>query len=288
MTEQWQSPPAKWPPRKSKFPSSRAPKIAFRRLEVKFDAERPWHRASCSLRRLAPTLTLAVREAVSLHIRTDPAGLGRRPPLLLEGVSEAKPEDEDHEGDGADGEERVAGHPHPAQGLHVTLAEELAAARIPVAVLDRGHRLQEPDGEQTQQNHGHQAYVHRPEGEPEQAFLPLAVGLQRPQAHQGETQSQQAVDTEKSGVSMHRRRVETLHVEESDRRVDHEAEESGAYQVPEPDGDEEVDGPAVLARPFGAAGDPQVLHRLTTDQDQGHHLERAHRRAPGQGRGGSA
>src|SRR5215813_15590896 len=78
---------------------------------------------------------------VSLHIRTDPAGLGPWPPLLLEGVSEAKPEDEDHEGDGADGEERVPRQSHPAQGLHVTLAEELAAARIPVAALDRGHRL---------------------------------------------------------------------------------------------------------------------------------------------------
>src|SRR5262249_6228833 len=102
------------------------------------------------LRPLASCQETNQLEAVSLHIRTDPAGLGPRPPLLLEGVSEAEPEDEDHEADGADRKERIAGHPHPAQGLHVALAEELAAPRIPVAVLDRGHRLQEPDGEQAQ------------------------------------------------------------------------------------------------------------------------------------------
>ena len=38
---------------------------------------------------------------VSLHVKTDPVGLGHRPPLVLEGVSKAKSEDEDYEADAA-------------------------------------------------------------------------------------------------------------------------------------------------------------------------------------------
>jgi hypothetical protein len=105
-----------------------------------------------------------------------------------------------------------------------------------------------------------------PKETPEQALSPLAVSLECAQTHQGETQAQHAVDTEEGRVGVHGRRVEALHVEEGDRRVDHEAEEPGSHQVPEADRDEEVDGPAVLARPFGPTGDLQVLHRLVADQ----------------------
>src|SRR5262245_49562447 len=61
---------------------------------------------------------------VELRIDTDRTGFGPGPPLVFEGVSEAEPEDEDHEADGADRKERVPRHPHPAQRLHETLAEE--------------------------------------------------------------------------------------------------------------------------------------------------------------------
>src|SRR5262245_2408193 len=54
-------------------------------------------------------------------------------PLLIEGVSQAKTEHEDHEADRADCEEGVSRHTEPAKGLHDALAEELAAAGIPVA-----------------------------------------------------------------------------------------------------------------------------------------------------------
>src|SRR5262249_58207684 len=107
---------------------------------------------------------------------------------------------------------------------------------------------------------GHEASVHRPEGKAQQTFLPLAVGLQCAQTHQGETQTEHAVDTEEGAVSVHGRRVETLHVEKSDRWVDHEAEDSAPHQLPDANRDEEVDGPTILARPFSATGDLQVPH----------------------------
>lgn len=62
-----------------------------------------------------------------LYVQTDPAGFGRRLPLLFKGVSKAEPT----KPRAAEREERVPRHPHP-----VTLAEELAPARMPIAVLD--------------------------------------------------------------------------------------------------------------------------------------------------------
>src|SRR5262252_6933902 len=91
---------------------------------------------------------------VSLRALTSPSACpGRRPPLILQRVPKSQPKNEEHERDRADREERVSRYPEPPQGLHEALAEELTAAGIPVAVLDRGHGLQKSDREQAQHDH---------------------------------------------------------------------------------------------------------------------------------------
>jgi hypothetical protein len=48
-----------------------------------------------------------------------------------------------------------------------------------------------------------------------------------------QAQRQQAVDPEERRVSVHRRRVEALHVVERDRWIDEEPEEPGTHEIPE-------------------------------------------------------
>ena len=63
-----------------------------------------------------------------------------------------------------------------------------------------------------------------------------------------------AVHAEQRRVAVDRRRVEALHVVERDRRVDQEAEQARADQVPEGHGDEEVDRPRYAATHGRGAG----------------------------------
>jgi methyl-accepting chemotaxis protein len=96
---------------------------------------------------------------------------------------------------------------------------------------------------------------------------------------QHEAEREQAVDPEQRGVGVHRRRVEALHVVERDRRVDHEAEDARADEVPEGDADEEADRPAVAPHPGRGVLQAPGLEGLDADQHQRHHLERAEARA---------
>ncbi len=102
------------------------------------------------------------------------------------------------------------------------------------------------------------------------------------------SQAEHAVHAEQRGVSVHRSQVQSLHVVERDRRIDHEAEEAGAHEIPERNGDEEVDRPLVGADPRTvgrAAGEADVLPCFEADQDQRHDFEGAEHRSQGQYRG---
>ena len=79
-------------------------------------------------------------------------------------------------------------------------------------------------------------------------------------------------------MAVQRRRVEPLHVVERDGRVDEEAEQARAHQVPEGDGHEEVDGPAVGGEPALGPRQADVLPDLEAHQHQRHHLQRAEHR----------
>ena len=80
-------------------------------------------------------------------------------------------------------------------------------------------------------------------------LAPLCVGVHGAQTDQHESDTKHSVNSEQGGVSVQGRGVQTLHVVESDRRIDHEAEEAGAHHVPESHGNEEVDGPFVALHP---------------------------------------
>lgn len=48
-----------------------------------------------------------------------------------------------------------------------------------------------------------------------------------------------------SGMGMHRRRVQALHVIKRDGRVDQKAEQAGTHEIPERNGDKEINRPLV-------------------------------------------
>ncbi len=155
-------------------------------------------------------------------------------------------------------------------------------------MLDRRPGLHQADRQQADRDHGEQAPVDGPERDAQQPFLPLRVGPERAQHEQHQAEAQHAVDAEERGVAVHGRGVQALHVVERDRRVDHEAEQARADQVPERHRHEEVDRPPVPAHPRPRAGELQVVPRLEPDEEQRHHLERREDRAERQRHGGRA
>ena len=68
---------------------------------------------------------------------------------------------------------------------------------------------------------------------------------QRAQAEEHQAEAEHAVHAEERRVAVHGGRVEALHVVERDGRIDQEAEEARADEIPEGHGDEEVDRPFV-------------------------------------------
>ena len=149
-------------------------------------------------------------------------------------------------------EDRVADDAEPAERLERGELEEVGAAGVPEAVLDARPGLREADRQEAQDDHQREADVHPPERPLQLRLLPRADARELPRDDEDEAEREEAVDAEERGVGVDGRRVEALHVVEGDRRVDEEAEDARADEVPEGDADEEADRPAVALHPRGA------------------------------------
>ena len=144
-----------------------------------------------------------------------------------------------------------------------------------------------PMGSMLSRTIARQSDVDRPERDRQRAVLPHQPRAQRPQAEQHQPDAQHAVDAEQRGVPVHGRQVQSLHVVERDRRIDHEAEQAGAHEVPERHGDEEVDRPLVGADPWivgSAAREADILPGFEADQHERHDFEGAEHGPQGQHR----
>src|SRR5436305_15306106 len=84
-------------------------------------------------------------------------------------------------------------------------------------------------------------------------------------------------------MSVDWRGVQSLHVIKRDRRIDEEAEQARAHEVPEGHTYKEIDRPAIGTNPaniaFAVARHPHVLPSLETDQHQSHYFQPAEDRA---------
>src|SRR3954464_813292 len=83
-------------------------------------------------------------------------------------------------------------------------------------------------------------------------------------------------------MAVHRSEIQSLHVVKRDWRVDHQPEETSAHEIPESNGNEEIDRPFVGADPravWRPSRQPDVLPSLETHENQGHDLQRAEYRA---------
>ena len=100
------------------------------------------------------------------------------------------------------------------------------------------------------------------------------AGHQHAQAEKHQSDSQHAIDAKECRVPMERRRVESLHVVESDGWVNHEAKQTSPDHVPEGHRDEKVNGPFVAEYPRRRSRSPQVLRRVEIQQAPGERLPR--------------
>ena len=108
------------------------------------------------------------------------------------------------------------------------------------------------------------------------ALLPLAARVERPQAKQREAKTEHSIHAEQSGVAMDGSKVESLNVVKGDGRIDEEAEQSGSDQIPERNGDEEIDGPLVVRNPLRflrRLRKANVLPCFIADQRQRHNFK---------------
>src|SRR5690606_19588321 len=104
-----------------------------------------------------------------------------------------------------------------------------------------------------------------PETPLEPAVAPSEPRLHAAQTEEHKPDSQHAVYPEQSRVSMKGSEIESLHVIERKRRIDQEAEQSRAYEIPEGDGDEEHHGPPVAPHPGGCLAKPIIVISLKAD-----------------------
>src|SRR5262249_16212333 len=127
-----------------------------------------------------------------------------------------------------------------------------------------------------------EAAVHCPESKLEQTLFPFGIGNEDTQADQHQSDSEHAVYAEQRRMTVKRGRVQSLHVIQGYRRIDHETEQAGSHHVPEGDSDEEVDRPAISRGPCRQPAPAEVVHCCVRDHDQGHNLECAERSSEGQ------
>src|SRR5688572_28952228 len=128
---------------------------------------------------------------------------------------------------------------------------ELRRAGEPVAMIDSYEELNRSNRQQGQECHKGEADIERPEAGPQEPLVPDDARLQPAQTEEHEPNAEHAVHTEERGMAMQGRQVQTLHVIERERRVDEKAKESCAHEVPESNGDEEEDRPAIATHPGG-------------------------------------
>ncbi len=83
-------------------------------------------------------------------------------------------------------------------------------------------------------------------------------------AEQQQADTEHAIDTEQRGMTVRRGHVHSLHIVESDRRVEREAQEASADDVPETDGDKAQDRPFVRLHPGGSLGTLKIAPGLDT------------------------
>src|SRR5687768_1356259 len=74
-------------------------------------------------------------------------------------------------------------------------------------------------------------------------------------------------------MGVNRSRVKSLHVIQSDRRIDHESEDSRTDKIPERDRDKKVNDPLVLVEPRLHFRMPDVLKRFVTNEYKRNDLE---------------
>ena len=181
------------------------------------------------------------------------------------------------------------GQPQPLDQRVGVVGEELQLARLEVAVVDGLVELQDPERQQRREAHPRQPDVRRPERDPRPPLRPALGRDQVAQAEQRQPEGEHPVDA-------HHRRVAVVGgqrgadlVVGDDRQVDEEAEDAGAEEVPEADGDQEHDRPAVRERRLRArllgGAELQERPRLDGQEGQREHLggreERAERHVLG-------
>ena len=174
--------------------------------------------------------------------------------------------------EGAAGDEHdVAGQPQPLDQRVGVVGEELQLARLEVAVVDGLVELQDPERQQRREAHPGQADVRRPEADPRPLLRPALGRDQVAQAEQRQAEGEHAVDAHHRRVAVVGGQGRADLVVGDDRQVDEEAEDAGAEEVPEADGDEEHDRPAVRERRLRARllGGAELQERPRLDGQEG-------------------
>ncbi|MNY26256.1 hypothetical protein D3C86_1600930 [compost metagenome] len=143
-----------------------------------------------------------------------------------------------------------------------------------VVLVEGDVGLPEPLGQKRKEGHHRQTDVQAPEGDRQQPLAPDARIGQATHAVEHQTQAQHAIDPEQCRVAMASRRVQPLHVIEGDRRIDQEAKQPRADQVPEKDGGEEAEGPVIDLFPLVLTFQLGAVIGLKANDRERHDLQR--------------
>jgi hypothetical protein len=179
-----------------------------------------------------------------------------------------------HQGQHPAGEDRIADDTQSAQRIHDTRLQELGGAGVLGPVLYRRPSLEEPDRQQTEEHHQCQSYIDGPKRRRQRPIFPGRTWEKPAQAEQHQADPQHAIDPEQRRVGVHGRGVEPLRIVQGDGRIDQEAEQPGADEVPKGHPYAKGDRPAIRREPAPGARQPHIFPGLEADQHERHDFQR--------------
>lgn len=144
-------------------------------------------------------------------------------------------------------EDQVGHNANPFDELDETATQEGLTARVPVAIIEDIHHLQDAAGEKSDEHHQYQANVQAPESNAD-IFLdirPLLVIQNLTQGKGQQSETEHSKNTHQRGVTVIGREHRADFIVTDNRHVDEKAEHARADEVPEADRDEEIERPLV-------------------------------------------
>ena len=169
-----------------------------------------------------------------------------------------------------------------SEGFAVTVVGGIQRNAHTTSMFNAGHSLQQPNRQKAENDHQDQTQIERPKAEFQNASFPSLLAGHGSQAEKHQADPQHSVNAEECGMAMDGRRIQPLHVIESNWRIDQKTEEPRSDKVPKCDRHKKINRPFVFRHPWALAAQSEIFVTFKSNQSQRHNLQSTEDRAHSQ------